>query len=157
MSSRLSELLAFNTIGAKLTSIICAIIACGFSVIVYFYASQQEKNQLLQNERAIHQVLSSVSEGLQTVMITGSASIAELYAKRLLGVKDVEDFRILRTNGLEAFLDNETISAVNTLRKDVEFTPREAEVHNRIYPTRCSFRFLKTAETSTSSGSAYCF
>ncbi len=73
MRTRLSELLAFNTIGAKLTTIICAIIACGFSVIIYFYASQQEKNHLLQNERAINQVLGSVSEGLQTVMITGSA------------------------------------------------------------------------------------
>ncbi|MBK7001002.1 MAG: diguanylate cyclase [Rhodoferax sp.] len=129
----MSELLAFNTIGAKLTTIICAIIACGFSVIIYFYASQQEKNHLLQNERAINQVLGSVSEGLQTVMITGSASVAELFAKRLLGVKDVEDFRILRTNGLEAFLDNETIMTVNALRKDTDFTPRETESHNRIF------------------------
>lgn len=130
---RLPRRFSFNSIGSKLTTAICAIIAVGFTVIVFFYASQQEKNSLLQNERAIFQVLNSVSEGLQTVMITGSADVAKLYAERLTGVKDVEDFRILRTNGLEAFHDNETIRAVNTRRKDNDFELRKKEIQKRIF------------------------
>lgn len=116
-----------SSIGRKLTLIICLIIAAGFSLIVYFYAQQQERNTLLQNERAIHQVLNSVSQGLQSVMITGSADVAELYAEKLKGVKDVKDFRIMRTNGLEAFKDNESVKKVNAFRKDADFELREKE------------------------------
>ncbi len=129
-----STTLGLASIGAKLTLAICAVIAVGFGSIVYFYANQQEKNILLQNERAIQQVLNSVNEGLQTVMITGSADVAELYADKLKGIKDVADFRILRTNGLEAFHDNETIRRVNEYRKDADFQPRPAEEVRRIFP-----------------------
>ena len=129
-----STTLGLASIGAKLTLAICAVIAVGFGSIVYFYANQQEKNILLQNERAIQQVLNSVNEGLQTVMITGSADVAELYADKLKGIKDVADFRILRTNGLEAFHDNETIRRVNEYRKDSDFVLRPAEEVRRIFP-----------------------
>lgn len=116
-----------TSIGLKLTLIICLIIALGFSVIVYFYAQQQHQNTLLQNERAIQQVLDSVSQGLQSVMITGSADVAELYATKLKGVKDVDDFRILRINGLEAFKDNETNLWVNKFRHASDFELREKQ------------------------------
>jgi diguanylate cyclase (GGDEF)-like protein/PAS domain S-box-containing protein len=121
------DALRTTSIGKRLTLAICAVIAAGFGVIVFFYAQQQEKNILQQNERAIHQVLNSVNEGIQTVMITGSADVAALYADNLKGVKDVDDFRILRTNGTEAFRDNETIHRVNTYRKDADFEPRASE------------------------------
>lgn len=121
-----------SSIGRKLTVAICAIIALGFGIIVYFYAQQQEKNIILQNERAIHQILNSVSEGLQTVMITGSADVAELYAEKLKGVKDVDDFRILRSNGREAFKDNETIRWVNEYRGDADFELRPTETRRQV-------------------------
>lgn len=122
----------FSSIGHKLTAFICVIISLGFAIIVYFYAHQQERGILLQNERAIHQMLNSVSEGLSTVMITGSADIAELYAEKVRGVKDVEDFRVLRTNGLEAFKDNEMILWVNKFRESEDFEPRRVEAKNRL-------------------------
>ena len=116
----------FSSIGRKLTVVICTIIALGFGVIVFFYAQQQQKNIILQNERAIHQILLSITEGLNSVMITGSADVAEIYAEKLKGVKGVEDFRILRTNGVEAFKDNLTIEEVNTFRKEADFELRPA-------------------------------
>ena len=125
--------LGLRSIGAKLTLAICLAIALGFGGVVFFYAKQQEKNILLQNERSIQQVLNSVNEGLQTVMITGSADVAELYADRLKGVKDIDDFRILRTNGLEAFRDNETIRKVNEYRGEADFEPRPAETQVRVF------------------------
>jgi diguanylate cyclase (GGDEF)-like protein/PAS domain S-box-containing protein len=125
--------LGLRSIGAKLTLAICLAIALGFGGIVFFYAKQQEKNILLQNERSIQQVLNSVNEGLQTVMITGSADVAELYADRLKGVKDIDDFRILRTSGLEAFRDNETIRKVNEYRGESDFEPRPAETQVRVF------------------------
>jgi diguanylate cyclase (GGDEF)-like protein/PAS domain S-box-containing protein len=119
-----------SSLGRKLVATICLIITAGFGVIVYFYAQQQERNILLQYERSIHQVLDSVNQGLRAVMITGSADVATLYAEKLKGVRDIEDFRILRTNGVEAFKDNETVTQINRFRGDDEFAlhPREARV-----------------------------
>lgn len=110
-----------SSLGRKLAIAICLIIAAGFGAIVYFYAQQQERNILLQNERSIHQLLDSVNQGLQVVMITGSADVSTLYAEKLKGVGDIEDFRILRTNGIEAFKDNETVRKVNEFREVDEF------------------------------------
>lgn len=121
-----------NSIGTKLTAAIGLTIATGFAVVVFFYAKQHERNILLQNERTVHQIVDSVGEGLNSVMITGSADVAELYADRLKDVRDVEDFRILRTDGLEAFRDNKTINAVNQRRGDIDFEPRSSEASVRI-------------------------
>jgi diguanylate cyclase (GGDEF)-like protein len=124
--------LRLTSIGQKLTLIVFLVISLGFGLIVYFYAQQQERNIVLQNERSIHQVLDSVDQGLQSVMITGSADVAELYAERLKGVKDVDDFRILRINGLEAFKDNETVKRVNAYREDDDFELRDSEAQVRV-------------------------
>jgi diguanylate cyclase (GGDEF)-like protein/PAS domain S-box-containing protein len=121
-----------NSIGTKLTAVIGVTIATGFATVVYFYTQQHERNILLQNERAVHQIVDSVGEGLNSVMITGSADVAELYADRLKDVRDVEDFRILRPSGLEAFRDNRTIHEVNERRGEVDFEPRPIESENRV-------------------------
>ena len=115
------------SIGTKLTLAISLVITLGFGSIVYFYTQQQEKNLLLQNERALNQVLDSVNQGLQTVMITASADAAQLYADKLKGVRDIDEIRILRPDGLEAFRDNATIRQVNEYRDTIEFMPRPTE------------------------------
>ncbi|HEY5763049.1 MAG TPA: HAMP domain-containing protein, partial [Rhodocyclaceae bacterium] len=124
-----------NSIGTKLTAVIGVTIATGFATVVYFYTQQHERNILLQNERAVHQIVDSVGEGLNSVMITGSADVAELYADRLKDVKDVEDFRILRPDGMEAFRDNKTINAVNERRGEIDFEPRQSETEQRVLAT----------------------
>ncbi len=129
-----ARITGFNSIGRKLTLAICAIISVGFLLIVYFYAEQQERNILFQNERAIDQVLNSISEGLTTVMVTGSADVAEAYAEKLKTVKDVEDFRVLRPNGLEAFKDNDSIHRINAYRKEADFEPRPHETQVQVIP-----------------------
>ncbi len=121
------------SIGTKLTLAISLVIALGFGSIVYFYTQQQEKNLLLQNERALNKVLDSVNQGLQTVMITASADAAQLYADKLKGVKDIDEIRILRPDGLEAFRDNATIRQVNEYRDTIEFTPRPTEEAIRVF------------------------
>ena len=116
-----------HSIGFKLTLLVGIAIALGFTSIVFFFTQQQERNILLQNERTVRNLTQSVNEGLQTVMITGSADVAEIFAERLKGVRDVVDFRILRTNGVEAFRDNETINWINDFRGESDFDPRPKE------------------------------
>jgi diguanylate cyclase (GGDEF)-like protein/PAS domain S-box-containing protein len=124
-----------QSIGFKLTLLIGITIAVGFTGIVVFFTQQQERNILLQNERTIRNLTQSVNEGLQTVMITGSADVAELFADRLKGVRDVVDFRILRPNGVEAFRDNESINWINEFRGEKDFEPRhKEEPPNQVIP-----------------------
>lgn len=128
----LQKKLGFRSIGHKLTAMIGVTIAAGFISILFFYTQQQERNILLQNERTVRNLTQSVNEGLQSVMITGSADVAELYAERLKGVKDVIDFRILRLDGTEAFHDNDTINWINDYRGEVDFDPRPTESPKRV-------------------------
>ena len=115
------------SLGRRLTAFIGVAIALGFVLVVWFYAFQHERNILRQNERTIHQVTESVVQGLETIMLTGHADVAHLYAERLKAVGDVTDFRILRVSGAESFLDNETIYRVNEVRGDEDFLPRADE------------------------------
>jgi diguanylate cyclase (GGDEF)-like protein/PAS domain S-box-containing protein len=127
--------LGYKSIGHKLTAMIGATIAIGFVSIVFFYTQQQERNILQQNERTVRNLTQSVNEGLQTVMITGSADVAELFAERLKGVRDVLDFRILRLDGVEAFRDNDSINWINEFRGENDFDPREKqEPKNHVLP-----------------------
>lgn len=120
------------SIGTRLTLAIALVIALGFGGMVAFYTQQQEKNILLQNERAINQVLGSINQGLQSVMLTASADAVRLFADNLKRVQEIDEIRILRPNGLEAFRDNATIRQVNEYRDTEDFKPRPREEFNRI-------------------------
>ena len=117
----------FASIGKRLTLLVGTAVAMGFVVVVTFYAFQYERNILRQNERTVQQLTESVIQGLEAVMLTGHADVAESYASRLKRVDGVTDFRIMRISGLEAFLDNETIYKVNEVRGDEDFLPRKTE------------------------------
>lgn len=120
------------SIGTRLTLAISLVIALGFGAMVVFYTQQQEKNILLQNERAINQVLGSINQGLQSVMLTASADAVRLFADNLKRVQEIDEIRIIRPNGLEAFRDNATIRQVNEYRDTEDFKPRPQEEVHRI-------------------------
>ena len=99
-----------------------------------FYTHYQEQSVLRQNERTMEKLTESVAQGLQAVMLAGSADIAESFADRLKTVTDIIDFRIMRTNGDEAFRDNQTIDQVNRRRGDESFAPRDSEARIPVLP-----------------------
>ena len=92
-----------------------------------FYSLYQERTVLEQNELAMRKLTHGVVQGLQSVMLAGSADIAQVYADRLKLVPEVLEFRIMRKDGTEAFRDNKTILEVNQRRGDDIFIPREKE------------------------------
>jgi diguanylate cyclase (GGDEF)-like protein/PAS domain S-box-containing protein len=99
----------------------------GLIATIAFYSRHQEQTLLAQNERAVRKLTDTVAEGLQSVMLAGSADIAQAFADRLKKVPEITEFRILRTDGLEAFRDNKTIDDVNARRGEEQFLPREEE------------------------------
>ena len=117
----------FHSLGRRLTAQIGLAITLGFIAVVVFFASVQQRNVLSQNERAMRKVTESVIGGVEAMMLSGHADAAELYASRLKSVADVVAFRIMRTNGLEAFKDNATIHKVNEIRGDEDFVVTRLE------------------------------
>jgi diguanylate cyclase (GGDEF)-like protein/PAS domain S-box-containing protein len=109
----------------KLMMVVGLAVTIGLVAVALFYTKHQEDAVLAQNERTMLKLTESVTQGLQSVMLAGSADIAQSFADRLKKVPEVDDFRIIRRNGLEAFRDNSTIEDVNARRGEETFFPRE--------------------------------
>lgn len=122
----------FKRIGHKLILTFAGISAVGLVILVVFYTNQQQESLYRQNEQMMSRVTQSVIEGLQTVMLAGYADIAQDFAANLQNVDDVIDFRIVRIDGKEAFLDNKTIEDVNRRKKEELFEAREDVAEHRI-------------------------
>lgn len=113
----------------------------GLIATASFYTHYQEQAVLAQNERTMRKLTDSITQGLQSVMLAGSADIAQAFADRLKKVPEVLEFRIMRANGLEAFRDNKTIEEVNARRGEDAFYPRESEEEIRVMdPANADFR-----------------
>lgn len=106
---------------------VAASIIVGMLLISVYFTIQQRKNIMAENERAFRKLTETVSEGFQAIMLEGYADIAQTFAEGLKKVDEIEDFRLLRVNGLEAFYDNKTIYNVNKRIGEEEFIPRETE------------------------------
>lgn len=109
-------------------------VTVGLVVTAAVYAQRQEAAVREQNERAMEKLTESVLQGLQSVMLAGSADMAQAFAQHLKEVPDISELRVLRRNGEEAFLDNQTIDEVNRRRGEEVFPPHEQETTVRILP-----------------------
>ncbi|MBF0293639.1 MAG: diguanylate cyclase [Magnetococcales bacterium] len=85
----------------------------GWLVLSLLVSRIHEHLVITQNERAILMVTRSVAGAVNTIMLAGDAEVAEDFIANLQNVPEMVDFRILRTDGSEAFRDNETIEIVN--------------------------------------------
>lgn len=140
----------FRTLGTRISITFVAIAAVSLLVLITFYTHSQEVQIIDQNEEAMTKVTESVSEGLQAVMLGGYADIAQSYAANLQGVPGIIDFRILRVDGQEAFLDNKTIEDVNARKKEEIFYPRDEEDVHQILPVDHVELRLAITENKTS-------
>ncbi|MCB1908600.1 MAG: diguanylate cyclase [Rhodocyclaceae bacterium] len=120
----------------KIIAVVGIAVAAGLIATAAFYTTHQERSVLAQNERTMRKLTESVIEGLQSVMLAGSADIAQAFADRLKRVPEIEDFRVLRVNGLEAFRDNSTIEEVNERRGEEQFLPRDTVERIRVLDAR---------------------
>lgn len=117
-------MIRFKRIGSRLLVSVCSVVIVGLVVMVLFYAVRQERVLGHEAEASLAKVTDSVAEGLGAIMVGGHAKVAPEFAARLKNVPNVVDYRILRPNGVEAFVDNETVDRVNERLGDYEFTGR---------------------------------
>ncbi|MBI2308782.1 MAG: diguanylate cyclase [Rhodocyclales bacterium] len=126
--------MSLTRIRHKMLAVVGLTAALGFVTSAYYYVSHQEKALLAQNEQTMIRLAESVSQGLQSVMLAGSADIAQAFADNLKKIAEVSEFRIMRANGDEAFRDNQTIDEVNRRRGEELFWPRDEEKRVSILP-----------------------
>lgn len=125
---------AFTRIGRRIQVVVGTVVGAGLILLVLFYADRQERNILAQNERTLIKVTESVIQGLRTVMQAGYANIGRALFDRLRGIGDITDMRILRTDGVEAFHDNQSIARVNARLGVERFQPRKTEASLGVLP-----------------------
>jgi len=123
----------FRRIGNKIILVYGGITVVALFTLIWFYAQQQERSILMQNELTMGKMARSITSGLHSVMLAGYADIAKDYAQRLTEVPDILDFKIVRESGFEAFLDNTTIEKVNARIGDEEFYTREEERKHQVF------------------------
>ncbi|MBF0109792.1 MAG: PAS domain S-box protein [Magnetococcales bacterium] len=117
-------------IGTKIMLLVGMAILLTLSGLLFFHIRHQEESILEHNRRAQLQMIDTAIQGLKTVMLSGSARNAQLYADSLKMVPEIVQFQILRTDGTEAFHDNQTIDAVNQQNNHHPFPrkPRQQSV-----------------------------
>nr|CRH05558.1 Protein of unknown function. putative diguanylate cyclase with PAS/PAC sensor [Candidatus Magnetococcus massalia] len=119
--SKMDLLVRFRSIGTRILVLVGLAVLVGLVVQMFFFLKHQERTILDQNERTMGILAESVSQTLQTAMLSGNASDAQEFSEHLGEVPGVIDFRIYRLDGREAFKDNLTIHAVNTKLDDTAF------------------------------------
>jgi methyl-accepting chemotaxis protein len=123
------------SIGHKIISVVAGVVTLCLFAMGAFYIQHQEDSILAQNESTMMKLTESVGQGLKSLMLAGYADIARDFADRLEGIEDVDDFRIMRINGNQAFLDNETINDVNKRKGEEEFLRRDDEALVSVLPS----------------------
>ncbi|HLA36146.1 MAG TPA: diguanylate cyclase [Rhodocyclaceae bacterium] len=108
----------------KLLTSLALALTLGFSSIAYFYTDAVERLILVEYQRTLHRVTDSVVMNVQTLMSENHANILPEYSRRLRKVPGLLDFRMVRVDGYEAFVDNKTISEVNIRTGDFAFQLR---------------------------------
>ncbi|MBF0455949.1 MAG: diguanylate cyclase [Magnetococcales bacterium] len=114
-----------DRIGNRILALVGTTFLLGTVGVTILFTQDLERTILSQHERSLNILTETVGSGLQTIMQSGSAEIAESYVEDIKQVKDLSQIRILRTDGREAFIDNETILHVNKLMGGEVYSNRD--------------------------------
>ena len=114
----------FSSVGQRILFVVGVCLLVGFGAVTWLYIDRQEKQLLAQNEADLLRITQSTVKGLQSIMMKGYGGIAHGYSEGLGKLPEVLDYRVLRTNGVEAFADAETVIKVNAALGEYEFKER---------------------------------
>lgn len=115
----------FSSISNRLLAVVGSVVVLGLIALALVYANRQEESILAENQLALIKVTSSVAEGMTAIMTQGHTKIGKEFADRLKKIENTLDYRILRSDGTEAFVDNSTVDAVNAKLGEEEFRGRK--------------------------------
>ena len=108
----------------KLLIAVASALSLGFVAIAFFYNQAVERSIITEYQRTLHRLTDSVVMSIETIMTESHAEIMPEYARRLKALPGLLDFSIVRLDGVEAYIDNKTIDAVNAQAGEILFQPR---------------------------------
>ena len=117
----------FRSLGHRILLVLTLVLGAAAAISGHFYAARSAETIAEHGARDAQRLLESVTRSIETLMLPGQAALAQSYAERLKRMPEVVDFRIMRTDGSEAFRDNATIDEVNARLGTRSFQPRAAE------------------------------
>ena len=121
-------MIRFRRIEHRLLTSVGAVVIVGMIALSLSFAVRQEAAAIKHHEQALGMVTDSVAEGLTALMLGRHWSAAPDFANRLTNVPNVVDYRLVRLDGTQAFIDNRTLESVRQrLGKEFEYNPRRAE------------------------------
>jgi diguanylate cyclase (GGDEF)-like protein/PAS domain S-box-containing protein len=126
----------FNRLRVRylITLVVGLALTIGLVAVAILAERHQEASMRALHEKTMEKLTEGVLQGLQSVMLAGSANIAQDFAERLKSVPEISDMRILRIGGQEAFLDNKTVEEVNERRGDDIFDRHDNERVVQVLP-----------------------
>lgn len=122
-----------KSIGSKILMVVGMSALLSMAGLVLFYTESQRSIVIEEHKLVEDRMLATVVAGLGSIMESGSADIAQQYAENIKSILELEDFRFVRMDGLEAFKDNETIRQINILHGVALFPERKKTEINRLY------------------------
>ncbi|MFC5300138.1 diguanylate cyclase [Azospira restricta] len=114
----------------KVPILLMLTLSLGFTATAFYYMASAERAIRAENERSLHKLTESIVTVINTVMLDDHAEIMREYTQRMRSVEGLADFRILRRDGSEAFVDNRTIDAVNATLGEEAFARRRSSQTN---------------------------
>ncbi|MCG7981398.1 MAG: diguanylate cyclase [Candidatus Thiodiazotropha lotti] len=122
-----------RSIGTKILMVVGLAALLSMVGLILFYTHSQRAIVVNEHKLVTDRMVATVVAGLGVIMETGKASIAQHYAGDIKAALDLEDFRFVRLNGEEAFLDNATIRKVNEHHGAALFQERSEISRNQLY------------------------
>ncbi|MET0066581.1 MAG: diguanylate cyclase [Candidatus Thiodiazotropha sp.] len=122
-----------KSIGTKILTVVGFAATVFLTGLIVFYTQSQRTIVMQEHQEVTQRMVVTVIAGLEAIMETGTAITAKRYANDVKSVLELEDFRFVRTDGLEAFLDNQTIHEVNRLLGRTAYPSRNVVKQIRLY------------------------
>ncbi|NOY63250.1 MAG: diguanylate cyclase [Gammaproteobacteria bacterium] len=111
----------FSSLGVRLAAVVSALL---FGMLLLMTLNierrltvtlEEEAKQLAQGQAGV------LVAGLQTIMLNGQGMLAREWIERVHDEQDIVNLEIFRRNGKEAFVDMETVNAVNNHLQEQRF------------------------------------
>lgn len=131
----------------KITLAVLVAISASMLVAALLQGWLQERVALREREQALTVLTDSIAVGIEATMMTGSTDAALSFANHFREIPYISDFRIVRSDGKEAFKDNRTIDQVNLVLDEIRY-PRRPDTEAPLIREPNDPRLLQALQTN---------
>lgn len=105
----------------KISAVVVGIFTIGFALAISINLQETKRNLLELNREKVMAVTLLITKSIQNIMLLGDGQAAGDLISDMKAIHEVENIIILKTNGMEAFKDLDTINQVNAVLGSEQF------------------------------------